>query len=84
MNSDEVTPDKLKAHPNNKNWTTPRSFGVWELPDKSSGKKYRFGNNPVRETELVTEFGSAKLLALYLSRESAREHANKLNNAASK
>lgn len=79
MSYDQTTPDQLKEHPKNKNWTLPRSYGVWELPNDSCGKKYRFGNNPVREKELVKKHGSVKLIGLYLSRESARNQANKLN-----
>lgn len=84
MSFDQTTPDKLKEHPTNKNWTLPRSYGVWELPNKSCGKKYRFGNNPVREKELAKEFGSVKMVDLYLSRESARDQANKLNEETQK
>ena len=65
--------------PDNPNWTKPKSWGVWELPINSLGKKFRIGNNPIRGKELVNEFGSAKLVALFNNRETAEEHAAKLN-----
>ena len=79
MNNDQISPFQVKIDSQNSNWTTPRSYGVWELPAGSNGKKFRFGNNPVREKELNVEFGSTKLVALYLSRISALEHAKRLN-----
>ena len=80
MNNDQISPSDVKIHPNNKNLTMPRSYGVWELSSSSKGKKYRFGNNPIREIELLREFGSAKLIALYLNRDNAVQRANELNN----
>jgi len=79
MSSDKVDPSKLRQHPTNPNWTDPKSYGVWELPIGSSGKRYRFGNNPVREIELKKEFGNAKLVALFLNRNNARQYAKELD-----
>ena len=79
MSDYKITPSNTRADPSNPNWTKPRTFGVWELPPGSGGKRYRFGNYPVRGKELVHEYGAAKLIELYTSRLAARSHAAKLN-----
>jgi hypothetical protein len=62
-------------------YTNPRTFGVYKLNGSSAiGRKYRFGNHPVRETELTREYGFAKVVALFMEREQARELASLLNN----
>ena len=80
MNKDQISPQEVVLDPSNKNWTTPRSYGVWELPNSAGGKKFRYGNNPIREKELSREFGSVKLIALYLTRGNAIKHTKQLNN----
>ena len=40
---------------------------------------YCYGNNPIRGIELIREYGSAQRLALYTSRETAKNHADELN-----
>jgi hypothetical protein len=66
MNSKEISPNQVRRDPKNPNWTIPRTYGVWELPDGSGGKRYRYGNYPVRGTELERDYKAAKLLsALY-------------------
>lgn len=61
--------------------TSPRSYGVYQLPNGvSDTSRYRFGNHPVRQTELEREFGICLLAALFLSREDAKELASILNS----
>jgi len=79
MNGHEISKSSVRIDPINSNLTIPRSYGVWELPSGSSGKKYRYGNNPVRGVELANEFKSAKLLFLYKERLSAKDTADVLN-----
>ncbi len=79
MKDFQISPDSVRSEPSNPNWTTPRTFGVWELPPGSRGKRYRFGNNPVRGVELAHEYNRAILIALYRSREQARKYADTLN-----
>lgn len=76
----EVSERELKKHPTNANWTMPKSWGVWELPMGSNGKRYRYGNFPVRGIELERQVGSVKRIALYTSRHIAKEHSVKLNS----
>ena len=80
MNKFEISPDKLRPDPNNLNWTIPKTYGVWELPQDSSGKRYRFGNYPVRGKELEREHKNAELIALYTTRNQAMEYAHDLNS----
>lgn len=80
MHPEQVSPSQLRPHPQNPNWTMPRSWGVWELPQRATGKRYRFGNNPVREKELTAEFGKVTLVALYTDRLAAMSHAAQLNH----
>jgi len=79
MKHDQITPSDVQNDPTNPNWTTPRSYGVWKLSPADTGKQYRYGNYPVRERELINEFGSADFIALYLNKSSAIEHVNSLN-----
>jgi hypothetical protein len=71
---------ELEPYPGNQNWTNPRSYGVWKLPLVSTGRKYRYGNNPIRGIELTREFGNVQRIALYSNRDAARDHAKKLND----
>lgn len=79
MREHKIEETELIPDPENSNWTKPKSYGVWMLPSESSGKKYRYGNNPIRGIELIREFGSAQRLTLYTSREAAKKHADELN-----
>ena len=79
MKEFQIQPESVRNDPNNPGLTTPRTFGVWELPEGASEKTYRIGNNPVRGNELNREYGKAKLVALYTSRDQAIEHAHDLN-----
>jgi hypothetical protein len=53
---------------------------VWELPEGTKGKKYRWGNYPGKGLELDREFGANKRIALYASRKKAKAHTEELNN----
>lgn len=63
----------------NKNYTIPRTYGVYEIPTTDS-RRFRFGNHPVRENELSREFGGVKRTAVFLDREDARDFAKLLNS----
>lgn len=61
-------------------YTSPRSFGVYKLTGRGNvGKKYRIGNHPVRERELVRDYGQCEVVALFLDRDDAVELARHLN-----
>lgn len=63
--------------------TSPRTFGVYELPPMASTtSRFRFGNHPVRQRELEAEFGAVKRIYLFLSREDARTVSGLLNEGA--
>jgi len=54
-----VDPKHYKADPENRNWTTPRTYGTFSIPDKFAygrKRKYRFGNYPVRFKELKRHY----------------------------
>ena len=57
-------------------YTSPRTYGVYQLKgNKGHGREFRYGNHPIRKHELVREFGSATVVALFLSRSDAMELA---------
>jgi hypothetical protein len=72
VRADSVRPDR---------WLTlPRSWGVYRLPaDAGATRHFRFGNHPVRMTELEREFGACRLEHLFLSRDDAQQVAAALN-----
>ena len=60
--------------------TDPRSYGVYALDlTRSHGRRFRFGNHPVRMRELETEFVSCRLLHLFLVRDDAEQVCEHLN-----
>lgn len=59
--------------------TVPRSYGVYRLPPGAPGRRYRFGNHPVRMQELQREFGTCALECLFAQRADARETAHRLS-----
>jgi len=60
--------------------TIPRTYGVFELPHSAAAtRKFRYGNFPVRQTELLKEFGTCKLVHLFKKRDLAQATANLLN-----
>ena len=77
--SDEISPDRTRPDPNCPGKTIPRTYGVWDIGSGSSGRRYRYGNNPVRGTELARDYGRAKLVALYRTRAAAKLQADSLN-----
>jgi hypothetical protein len=46
-------------------------------------RRFRFGNHPIRQRELESEFSDAGVVALFLERAFAEELACLLNNGAS-
>tara|TARA_R110000787_G_scaffold45766_2_gene111614 strand:- start:5735 stop:5968 length:234 start_codon:yes stop_codon:yes gene_type:complete len=56
MKNRKVRREDLKTDPNNENKTIPPSPGL------SGSKQYHEGNYPVRERELVRDYGSATLI----------------------
>jgi len=62
-------------------YTAPRSYGVYRLSAATGrGRAYRFGNHPVRQQELVRDYGAARLEALFAHREDAWQLAGILND----
>jgi len=61
-------------------YTIPRTWGVYQVERLLEGKRFRFGNHPVRQQELIRQYGEAKLVGgLYEARIDAEEAANLLN-----
>ena len=72
-----ISPSKVRA---DGQLTSPRSYGVYELPRSISGtRRFRLGNHPVRLHELEREFGACKLLYLFRQRLHAVAAAGILN-----
>ena len=61
------------------NCTEPRTWGVYRVDHDRGSPTYHFGNHPIRQRELESEFGKAKLVELHLDRESALEHRRSLS-----
>ena len=77
-----VDPKHYKADPENRNWTTPRTWGTYSIPDEfvyGRKKKYRCGNHPVRMRELERDYGSVELIALFENRDDAKALADLKN-----
>lgn len=79
MEEYRVSPSEVKPHPETKNWTLPRTWGVWEVPLERGTQRFCFGNYPVRGRKLESERGAATLIALYTHRDAAERHAASLN-----
>ena len=63
--------------------TTPRTYGVYELPkDVGAVRRFRIGNHPIRMVELEQEFKRCKLLYLFRERSDAALLAGHLNHSA--
>ncbi len=76
-----ISEQSVRIDSNNKNYTNPRTYGVYEITISDNTKKFRFGNHPVRENELIREFESnIKRIGLYLDREDAKYPAKILNS----
>jgi len=64
------------------NYTSPRSFGVYRIPSSSLvRRRYRYGNHPVRQNELIRDYGDCTLEAIFLVRDDAKNLADHLNSA---
>ncbi len=61
--------------------TEPRTYGVYRLPASATGRRYRFGNHPVRMRELQREVGPCTLQCLFARRADAREVAHDLSRS---
>ena len=77
--SKSISENSIRIDTENKNYTVPRSFGVYEILLTTNTKRYRFGNHPVRENELMQEFEIVKRISLFLDRNDAKALANFLN-----
>ena len=77
--SKSISENSIRIDPKNKNYTIPRSFGVYEISEVTSARRFRFGNHPVREIELIREFKNVKKIGLFLDRDDARNLAFHLN-----
>ena len=77
--SNEISPDRTRPDPNNPGKTIPKTYGVWDIGPGSSGKRFRYGNNPVRGAELARDYGRAELVALYMNRAAAKSQADSFN-----
>lgn len=74
INASSVNPDG--------NYTNPRTWGVYQverLLDGKRGKGFHFGNHPIRQQELIRQFGEAQVIALYGKRIDAEEVAYLMN-----
>jgi hypothetical protein len=60
--------------------TLPKSYGVYRILNTvNAGKAFRYGNHPVRQSELQREFGDCCLVYLFLEREYAFKMQKILN-----
>ena len=63
-------------------YTKPRTWGVYEIEptqNNRSTRRFRLGNHPVRQRELEAEFGAARRVALFTSRDLALKLERELN-----
>ncbi len=77
-----VSPSSLSRSAESAYLTSPRSFGVYSLvksASKLTGRKYRFGNHPVRMNELERDFDKVELEGVFLDRDDAQRYASLLN-----
>ncbi len=51
-----ITENSVSKDSSNKNYTSPRTYGVYEILKTNDSRTYRFGNHPVQENELIHEF----------------------------
>jgi hypothetical protein len=64
------------------NYTHPRTWGVYKVEAFKNGARgpaFHLGNHPVRQNELIREFGSAEVVLLFTSRTDAQELKYLLN-----
>lgn len=78
--SNSISEQSIQIDPKNKNYTIPRTFGVYEISNSKNCKKFRYGNHPVREIELMHEFGKVIKCVLFLDRDDAKSLSDYLNS----
>ena len=59
--------------------TNPRTWGAYDLGSSSGGRRFRYGNHPIRMTELLREHGKCSLVALFYTQQDANRLAVLLN-----
>lgn len=77
--SKSISENSIQPDHNDKKYTVPRSFGVYEIQTTTNAKRVRFGNHPVRENELIRDFKTVKRIGLFLDRSDAKALADFLN-----
>ena len=77
--SKSISEITVRIDTENKNYTIPRSYGVYEIPIVTNTKRFRYGNHPIREIELIREFENIKRIGLFFDRENAISLARSLN-----
>ena len=75
-----IDPRHTRPDPNNRNWTKPRTCGVWDV-GPNTGRRFRLGNIPVRGAELQRGSGAAGLVALYDNRRESHQDASRRKGA---
>jgi|GEM_PF-1161758 len=78
--SKAISEHSFQINPKNKNYTIPRTFGVYEIGTLANVKKFRYGNHPVREIELIREFGNVRKRGIFLNRNEAKALSDYLNS----
>jgi hypothetical protein len=59
--------------------TSPRTWGTYDL-GSSGSRRFRYGNHPIRMTELLREHGKCSLVALFHTQQDANRLAALLNS----
>jgi hypothetical protein len=60
--------------------TIPRTWGTYDLGASAGGRRFRYGNHPIRMTELLREQGECSLVALFYAQQDASRLAALLNS----
>jgi hypothetical protein len=60
-------------------YTNPRTWGVYQVKCLPEGKRFHFGNHPIRQQELIRQYGKAQFVGLYKAQIDAKETAYLLN-----
>lgn len=71
-----IDPSSVESHGR---YTNPRTWGVYHVKCLPEGKRFHFGNHPIRQKELIRQYGEAPLVGLYKARIDAKEAAYILN-----
>jgi|LauGreDrversion4_2_1035121.scaffolds.fasta_scaffold308493_2 hypothetical protein len=65
-------------------YTNPKTWGVYQverLLDGRRGKGFHFGNHPIRQQELIRQFGEAQTIGIFEKRIDAEEVAYLMNGS---